>query len=184
MVVHRRVRSAFNFRHLIPCVRTVHHASDHINAKRSQHGNILVFCGTVDLMTISAHAYPFQTRSLACKTHSSLTPLLVGNTASGDALNDLLPVLVELELGDLDLAWGNTERHSLAVGLLALDTLDVDHVLEAVHGSDLALTTLVGSTLDGDLVALGDRDGADVVLLAELYDSTPVSNAPEPEICY
>ena len=103
--------------------------------------------------------------------HLSLALLLVGDTAGSNALNDLLPVLVELELGDLDLAWSNTERHSLAVGLLALDTLDVDHVLQAVDGSDLALTALVGSTLDGDLVALGDWDGADVVLLAKFYIS-------------
>lgn len=125
----------------------------------------------------------FLTRSRAVK-YLSLALLLVGNTASGNALNDLLPVLVELELGNLDLAWCDAERHSLAVGLFALHTLDVNHILEAVHRSDLALTTLVGSALDDDLVALGDRNGTNVVLLAEFYDSIPVSNAPEPEICY
>lgn len=125
----------------------------------------------------------FLTRSRAVK-YLSLALLLVGNTASGNALNDLFPVLVELELGNLDLAWCDAEGHSLAVGLFALDTLDVNHILEAVHRSDLALTTLVGSALDDDLVALGDRNGTNVVLLAEFYDSIPVSNAPEPEICY
>lgn len=125
----------------------------------------------------------FLTRSRAVK-YLSLALLLVGNTASGNALNDLLPILVELELGNLDLAWCDAERHSLTVGLFALDTLDVNHILEAVHRSDLALTTLVGSALDDDLVALGDRNGTNVVLLAEFYDSIPVSNAPEPEICY
>lgn len=116
----------------------------------------------------------------------SLALLLVGDTARGDALNDLFPVLVELELGDLDLARSDTKRHRLAVGLLTLHTLDVDHILETVDRRDLALATLVGATLDDDLVTLGDWDGAHVVLLAQFYNSEerPVSNAPKPEICF
>merc|ERR1711939_79606 len=35
-------------------------------------------------------------------------------------------------------------------GGLTRDTLDVDDVLEAVHGGDLALTALVGAALDDD----------------------------------
>jgi hypothetical protein len=45
----------------------------------------------------------------------------------------------------------------------------VDHILEAVAGGDLALTALVAATLDDNLVVLAERDGADVVLLTELY---------------
>lgn len=50
----------------------------------------------------------------------------------------------------------------MAVGLLAGDALDVHDVLETVDGGDLALTTLVAATDDGDLVVLADRDGADL----------------------
>jgi len=50
----------------------------------------------------------------------------------------------------------------LAVGLLAADTLDVDDVFETVNGGDLALTSLVGATNDGDFVVLAKRDGADL----------------------
>jgi hypothetical protein len=74
-----------------------------------------------------------------------------------------------VELGDLDLGGGDTNGNALAVGLLAGDALDVDHILEAVAGGDLALTALVAATLDDNLVVLAERDGADVVLLTELY---------------
>ena len=45
----------------------------------------------------------------------------------------------------------------------------MDNVLEAVAGGDLALTALVAAALDDNLVVLAERDGADVVLLTELY---------------
>jgi hypothetical protein len=56
----------------------------------------------------------------------------------------------------------DADGDGLAVGLLAVDALDVDHVLEAVDGGDLALTALVGTTDDGDLVILANGDGADL----------------------
>lgn len=73
-----------------------------------------------------------------------------------------------MELGDLDLGGGDADGDALAVGLLAGDTLDVNHVLETVAGGDLALTALVASALDDNLVVLAERDGTDVVLLTEL----------------
>ena len=60
--------------------------------------------------------------------------------------------LVELELCDDDLGGGDGDRDGLAVALLANDTVDVKSVLETVDGGDLALTTLVGSAHDHDLV--------------------------------
>ena len=51
---------------------------------------------------------------------------------------------------------------ALAVGLLAGNTLDVDDVFETVDGGDLSLTTLVGATLDDNLVVLADGDGTDL----------------------
>lgn len=47
--------------------------------------------------------------------------LLLGGTASALALEDLLTVLVELELGDDDLGGSDGDRDGLAVGLLAND---------------------------------------------------------------
>lgn len=83
-------------------------------------------------------------------------------TAALGAGQDLLTVLVELELGDDDVGGVDAERDGLAGGLLAGDALDVDDILEAVDGSDLALAALVGATDDGDLVVLSDGDGADL----------------------
>ena len=74
-----------------------------------------------------------------------------------------------MELGDLDLGGGDADGNALAVGLLAGDALNVNHVLETVAGGDLALTSLVAATLDDNLVVLAERDGADVVLLTELW---------------
>lgn len=90
--------------------------------------------------------------------------LLVQVAALGDALEDGLAVLVELDLGDLDLGGGDADGDGLAVGLLAGDTLDVDDVFEAVDAGDLALAALVGATLDDDLVVLADWEGADLMM--------------------
>lgn len=56
----------------------------------------------------------------------------------------------------------DAQRNALAGGLVTGNTLDVDLVLETVDGGDLALTALVGSTDDGDLVILSDGDAADL----------------------
>ena len=78
------------------------------------------------------------------------------------ALQNLLPVLIQLQLGDLDLAGRNANRHALAVALLPRHALDVNHVLEAVDARDLALTALVAAALDDDLVVFADGDRADL----------------------
>lgn len=88
--------------------------------------------------------------------------LLVRLTALADALEDLLAVLVGLELGDDDFGGGDADGHALAVGLLAGHALDLDQVLEAVDGGDLALAALVGAAHNGDFVVLADRDGSDL----------------------
>lgn len=90
------------------------------------------------------------------------TLLLVGLTALGGALEDVLTVLVKLELGDLNFAGGDADGDALAVGLLAGDALDVDNVFEAVAGGDLALAALVAAALDDNLVVLAEGDRADL----------------------
>lgn len=84
-------------------------------------------------------------------------------TADLGAGQDVLTVLVELELGDDHVGGVETKGDALAGGLLAGDALDVDDVLEAVDGSDLALTALVGATDNGDLVVLADGDASDLL---------------------
>lgn len=90
--------------------------------------------------------------------------LVVGSelTANLGAAQNVLTVLVKLELGDDTVGGVDAQGNGLAVGLVAGDTLDVDNVLETVHGGDLALTALVGATDNGDLVVLSDGDRADL----------------------
>lgn len=84
-------------------------------------------------------------------------------TANLGAGQDALTVLVKLELGDNDVGGVDAQRDALAAGLVAGDTLDVDHVLETVDGGDLALAALVRATDDGDLVVLADGNAADLL---------------------
>jgi len=88
---------------------------------------------------------------------------LLGLVAAGlHAGEDGLTVLVELELGDDDVAGVDAQGDALAGGLVTGDALDVDDVFEAVDRGDLALLVLVGAADDGDLVVLADGDGADL----------------------
>lgn len=86
------------------------------------------------------------------------------NTAAAlaDALQNGLTVLVQLELVDDNLGGVDAEGNGLAVGLLPGDALNVDNVLKAVDGGDLALTALVAAADDGDLVILADGKRADL----------------------
>lgn len=93
--------------------------------------------------------------------------LLLDLTTSLDALKDVLTILVQLQLGDDDLGWVDTEGNGLSRGLFLYDTLNVDDVFETVDGSDLSLGSLVGAANDLDLIVLSDWDGANVVLLTE-----------------
>lgn len=88
--------------------------------------------------------------------------LLVLIPSVRDPLDDVLPILVKLELGDLDLAGRNANRHALAVGLLAAHTLNVDDVFETVDRHDFTLTALVAAALDDDLVVFADGDCANL----------------------
>lgn len=86
------------------------------------------------------------------------------NTAAAlaDALQNGLTVLVQLELVDDNLGGVDAEGNGLAVGLLPGDALNVDNVLKAVDGGNLALTALVAAADDGDLVILADGKRADL----------------------
>lgn len=70
-------------------------------------------------------------------------PLLLGGLATGTlALQDLLTVLVELQLGDDDLGGGNRDGDGLSVALLAnnCSLCQRDSVREVDQGNVLPLT--------------------------------------------
>ncbi len=95
---------------------------------------------------------------------SSGLALGLGNliTAGLDAGQDVLAVLVQLELGDNDVAGVDAEGNALTAGLVAGDTLNMDDVFEAVDRGDLALLVLVEAANDLDLVVLADGDAPDL----------------------
>ena len=76
------------------------------------------------------------------------------------ALEKILAVLVHVNLGDNNLGGVDADGNGGTVGLLAVDTLNVDDPLAAVDLDNLALATLEGATDDHDLVVLADGDGA------------------------
>ena len=63
-------------------------------------------------------------------------------------LQYLLPILIELELRDLAFARCDADGYALAIAFFASDALDVDDVLEAVYGNDLAFTAFVAAAFD------------------------------------
>lgn len=82
-----------------------------------------------------------------------------------DPFQDLLPILVRLDLGDLEFAGCDADGDALAVALLAGDSLDVHDVFEAVDGGDLALAAFVATTLDHNLVVFTEGECADLELM-------------------
>ena len=93
---------------------------------------------------------------------------LLGGLGLVATLEERTTVLVELELGDHDVARVDADGHDRTVRLLAGDLVDVDDPLLAVHLGDLALTALRGAAHDDNLVVLADRHARHVVLLAQL----------------
>lgn len=84
------------------------------------------------------------------------------------ALEDGSSVLVELEGGDDNVGGVDANRGSSSVALLNVDSVDVDDPLLPVDLGDLALSALVLSSDNQNLVVLPDGDGSGVVLLSEL----------------
>lgn len=66
------------------------------------------------------------------------------------------PVLVQLDSGDHDVGWVDTDGCRRSVRLVALDTVNVDHPLLAVHLRDLALPALVLAPNNPNLIVLAD----------------------------
>jgi len=67
--------------------------------------------------------------SLKIVHHLCLAPLLLLLAAGALALQNRLAVLVELELGDDNLGWGEGNGDGLAVGLLADDCVECEYLV-------------------------------------------------------
>ena len=57
----------------------------------------------------------------------------------------------------------NADGNGLAGGLLLDETLDVDNILETVDRCDLALTALVDSSGENNLIILSDGERTDLL---------------------
>lgn len=85
-------------------------------------------------------------------------------------LQNCAAVGIEFDVRDNDVAGVDSDGGRCAVRLVALDTLNVNHPLLAVHLCDLALPALVLSAHDADFVVLadGERAGLDTVAFEQL----------------
>ena len=73
-------------------------------------------------------------------------------------LQDRTPVFVKLDRGDDDVRGVDADGYGGAVGLVAGDTVDVDHPFLTVDLGDLALAALVFAADDADFVIFADRE--------------------------
>ena len=67
-----------------------------------------------------------------------------------------VPVLVQLDSSNDNVAWVDTDGYRRAIRLVTLDTVYVDNPLLAVDLGDLALPALVLAPDDPDLVILAN----------------------------
>ena len=82
--------------------------------------------------------------------------LLNGDLLAIFSFEDRPPILVELERCDDDVAWVNADGDRGSIGLVPLDTVDVDNPLFTVDLGNLSLATLVFSADDPNFVILSD----------------------------
>lgn len=67
-----------------------------------------------------------------------------------------LPVLVQLDRRDNDVAWVNANGSCGTIRLVTLDAVDVDDPLLTVNLSDLALPTLVFAANNSNFIVFAD----------------------------
>ena len=108
-----------------------------------------------------------------------LLRVLSSSHMSSLALQKVLSVLVELQIGDLDLGGINADLRRGSVHLLTGDSLDVDDPLLSVNLRHLSLLALVGATSHLHLIALDDRDGVDLEMTRS-HESSRCTYPSEP----
>ena len=79
-----------------------------------------------------------------------------------DPLKYILPILVNLQLRNHDLARRYAQWCTCPIRLFSRDSLKVNDVFETVNRGDLAFAAFVGTTNYGDFVIFADRDGANL----------------------
>lgn len=82
---------------------------------------------------------------------------------------DAFAVLVELEGSDHAVAGVDGDLGLLTVELVSHDFLNVNASASAVNGLNFALTTLVVASQDLDLVTDANGDGANFVLVLQIF---------------
>jgi len=97
-----------------------------------------------------------------------LALVLVRGLVAVLALEQLLAIGVQVQLGDHNLGGVEAQHDGGTVVLLTRDALNVDDVLLAVHGGDLAIAVLESAAHDLHLIVLADGQRSHVVLLLEL----------------
>lgn len=79
-----------------------------------------------------------------------------------DPLKYALPILVDLQLSNHDLARRYAHRYARPIRLLFRNSLNVDDVFETVDGGHFALAAFVGAAGYNDFVVFADGDGPDL----------------------
>merc|ERR1740117_1502610 len=84
------------------------------------------------------------------------------------AIQQSLAVLIHLDFSNHDLGWVNADGHGLSIGLVASDALHVNAPLLAVDLGHLALSVMVVTTDDHDLIITANWNGTYGVLGSEI----------------
>ena len=110
-----------------------------------------------------------------------LLRVLSSSHMSSLALQEVLSVLVELQIGDLDLGGVNADLGGGSVHLITGDSLDVDDPLLSVNLRHLSLLALEGAASHLHLIALDHGNGVDLEMIKRdessrcTYPSEPCS---------
>lgn len=118
-----------------------------------------LYAASRDQKEISPFLLPFP---LPYDHSRLLPPRLLRLPPLRDPFQYALPILIDLQLSNHDLARCDAQRDALAVALLARDALNVDHVFETVDRGHFALAAFVGAAGDDHFVVFADGDGADL----------------------
>jgi len=87
---------------------------------------------------------------------------------TGFSVQERFSVLVQLKLGDDYVGGFNANGDGLSIRLVTLHSFDLDFPLLSVHSGHLALTVVVSSSHDDDLIITADWERAYVVLFSQL----------------
>lgn len=82
-------------------------------------------------------------------------------------MDQFLSVLVQVQLGDDNLGWVQSDWDGGTVGLFLGDLVNLDGELQSVDGRNLTFLTLLGTTGDQNFVFSSDWQSLDTVLSSQ-----------------